>query len=162
MEYTIIIIISGKAVMDLKNENGSLKIIGDEKNMKPIYIDFQEHGDWRGQLVALEENKNIPEALTLIQKAVSKSPNNGTILDSLGWAYFMMEDYEKALGILERAVSLEAGNAVINSHLGDVYWKLKRYREAKFQWSHAATLKQESSPKLLSELSDKLANGLKK
>lgn len=46
--------------MDLNNENGSLKIIGDEKNMKPIYIDFQEHGDWRGQLVALEENKNIP------------------------------------------------------------------------------------------------------
>lgn len=46
--------------MDLNDENGSLKIIGDEKNMKPIYIDFQEHGDWRGQLVALEENKNIP------------------------------------------------------------------------------------------------------
>lgn len=28
--------------------------------MKPTFIDFQEHGDWRGQLVALEENKNIP------------------------------------------------------------------------------------------------------
>lgn len=28
--------------------------------MKPVFIDFQEHGDWRGQLVALEENKNIP------------------------------------------------------------------------------------------------------
>lgn len=31
--------------------------------MKPVYIDFQEHGDWRGQLVALEENKNIPFAV---------------------------------------------------------------------------------------------------
>ncbi len=28
--------------------------------MKPVFVDFQEHGDWRGQLVALEENKNIP------------------------------------------------------------------------------------------------------
>lgn len=28
--------------------------------MKPTFVDFQEHGDWRGQLVALEENKNIP------------------------------------------------------------------------------------------------------
>lgn len=28
--------------------------------MKPRYIDFQMHGDDRGQLVALEENKNIP------------------------------------------------------------------------------------------------------
>lgn len=144
---------------DLMNDN--VKALGfyekalqlDAQN--PTYLNYVGYS-W------LEENKNIPEALTLIQKAVSKSPNNGTILDSLGWAYFMMEDYEKALGILERAVSLEAGNAVINSHLGDVYWKLKRYREAKFQWSHAATLKQESSPKLLSELSDKLANGLKK
>lgn len=31
--------------------------------MKPKFIDFQEHGDWRGQLVALEENKNIPFAV---------------------------------------------------------------------------------------------------
>lgn len=28
--------------------------------MKPEFVDFQEHGDTRGQLVALEENKNIP------------------------------------------------------------------------------------------------------
>lgn len=31
--------------------------------MEPQFIDFQEHGDWRGQLVALEENKNIPFAV---------------------------------------------------------------------------------------------------
>lgn len=31
--------------------------------MEPKFIDFQEHGDWRGQLVALEENKNIPFAV---------------------------------------------------------------------------------------------------
>ena len=121
----------------------------------PLYLNYVGYS-W------LEQNKNLPEALKLIEKAVARSPNSGAVLDSLGWAYFMMGEYQKAANILERAVSLEAGNAVINSHLGDAYWKLKRYREAKFQWSHAATLKQESSNKLLSELSNKLAHGLQK
>ena len=121
----------------------------------PIYLNYVGY-TW------LEENKNVQEALKLIEKAVSYSPNDGNLLDSLGRAYFLLHDYDKVLTLLEQAVSLESGNAVINSHLGDVYWKLKRYREARFQWSHAKTLKQASSEKLLTELSDKMANGLPK
>lgn len=120
----------------------------------PLYLNYAGY-------ILLELEKNIPYALTLIEKAVSLMPNDGAILDSLGWAYYMSGDYEKALPVLEKAVSLQAGNAVLNSHLGDVYWRLGRYREARFQWSHASTLKEASSEKLKSELIQKIQNGLK-
>ena len=119
----------------------------------PIYLNYAGY-TW------LEQGKNIPLALSQIEKAVAKMPNDGNILDSLGWAYYLTGDYKKALTILEKAVSLQAGNAILNSHLGDVYWKLGRYREARFQWSHALTLKESSTPKLKTELTEKIAKGL--
>ncbi len=119
----------------------------------PIYLNYAGY-------LWLEQNKNIPQALELIQRAVNKAPNDGSILDSLGWAYYLMGEYEKALPILERAVMLQAGNAVLNSHLGDVYWKLGRYREARFQWSHAAGLTEGLTAELETQLADKIKVGL--
>ena len=61
---------------------------------------------------------------------------------------------------MEKAVSLQAGNAILNSHLGDIYWQLGRYREARFQWSHALTLKDGLTAKLKEELNKKIKDGL--
>ncbi|GEM_PF-3515709 len=108
----------------------------------------------------LEQNKNVPEALALIQKAVAARPNEGSFLDSLGFAYYLQGEYEKALPIMEKATNLVAGSAVVNSHLGDLYWRLGRFREARFQWTHAASLKEDSSEKLLAELQTKIHQGL--
>lgn len=120
----------------------------------PLYLNYAGY-------LWLEQNENIPMALEMIQKAVAKAPNDGSILDSLGWAYYLMGDYDKALPILERAVTLEAGNAVLNSHLGDVYWRLGRFREARFQWAHAASLKEGLTPDLQAQLEEKIKMGLK-
>ena len=119
----------------------------------PVYLNYAGY-TW------LEQKKNIPEALNLIKRAVEMVPNDGAILDSLGWAYYLMGEYETALGYLEKAVELQAGNAVLNSHLGDVYWRLGRYREARFQWSHASTLKEENSENLKAQLAEKIEKGL--
>ena len=119
----------------------------------PIYQNYTGY-------TLLEQNKDIQRAFDLIQKAVAKMPNDGSILDSLGWAYYLMGDYEKALPILEQAVTLLAGNAVINSHLGDAYWKMGRLREARFQWAHASSLTESLTPDLKSELEQKIKNGL--
>ncbi len=43
--------------------------------MKPVFIDFQEHGDWRGQLVALEEDKNIPFQIKRVYFMYDTLPN---------------------------------------------------------------------------------------
>ena len=119
----------------------------------PVYLNYVGY-------MWLETNQRQEEALELIKKASAKIPEDGNILDSLGWAYFQLGRYEEALPVLEKAVMLEAGNAEINAHLGDLYWRLGRKREARFQWNHALILKKGSSEKLLQSLKEKLENGL--
>jgi tetratricopeptide (TPR) repeat protein len=80
---------------------------------------------------------NLTEALEMIRKAVELRPNDGYIVDSLGWAYFRLGRYDDAVTELERAVSLRPDDPVINDHLGDAYWKTGRTLEAQFQWRHA-------------------------
>ena len=117
----------------------------------PLYLNYLGY-------MMLENGKDLPQAMTLIEKAVHLSPDNGAFLDSQGWGYYLMNDYERALGLLERAVQLEPQNAVVNDHLGDIYWKLNRKREARFQWSHALTLKEENSEMLQKKIREKLKN----
>ena len=83
---------------------------------------------------------NLNEALEMIRKAVDLRPNDGYIVDSLGWAYYRLGRYEDAVRELERAVALRAEDPVINDHLGDAYWKVGRTLEAQFQWRHARDL----------------------
>ncbi len=80
---------------------------------------------------------NLEEAMDMIRKAVELRPNDGYIVDSLGWAHYRLGEYEEAVKELERAVSLRPDDPVINDHLGDAYWKTGRPLEAQFQWRHA-------------------------
>lgn len=101
---------------------------------------------------------NLAEAMAMIKKAVALKPNDGYIVDSLGWAYFQLGDYEQALIHCERAVELLAADPIIGEHLGDVYWRVDRKLEAKFQWQHAKDNKPE--PEDLKRIEGKLENGL--
>ena len=76
----------------------------------------------------------------MIRKAVNLRPNDGYMVDSLGWAYYRLGRFEEAVVELERAVELRPGDPTINDHLGDAYWKAKRKLEATFQWQHALAL----------------------
>ena len=106
----------------------------------------------------IEQGRNLTEALAMIEKAVELRPNDGFIVDSLGWALFRLGDYPKAVEYLERAVELEPGDPTINEHLGDALWKVGRKIEARFQWSHALDMKPED--KRISLLKSKLELGL--
>jgi len=80
---------------------------------------------------------NLDEAMGMIRKAVELRPNDGFIVDSLGWAHYRLGEYDEAVEELERAVGLRSDDPVINDHLGDAYWKAGRTLEAQFQWRHA-------------------------
>ena len=56
-----------------------------------------------------------------MRRAVALDPNNGAYLDSLGWAYFQIGQYEEAREHLERAALLVGDDAVVFEHLGDLY-----------------------------------------
>jgi Flp pilus assembly protein TadD len=83
---------------------------------------------------------NLDQALNMIKTAVDLRPNDGYIVDSLGWAYFKLSRYDEAVTQLERAVELKPEDSVINDHLGDAFWRVGRKLEATFQWKHARDL----------------------
>ncbi len=85
----------------------------------------------------VDQGKNLDAALDMIRKAVSLRPRDGYIVDSLGWAFYRLGDFDEAVKNLERAVMLEPEDAVINEHLGDAYWRVGRFKEAKYQWMRA-------------------------
>ena len=94
----------------------------------------------------------------MIQKAVSLRPQDGYIIDSLGWGYYQIGKYDKAVKELERAVEYRPEDPVINDHLGDAYWQVGRETEAMFQWRRSLSLKPEEYLKVI--VSKKLKNGL--
>lgn len=87
----------------------------------------------------VDRGRRIPEALTMLEKARSLRPNDGYIVDSVGWAYYRLGRYEEAAKTLEVAVLLVPGDPTINDHLGDALWRAGRRLDARFQWAHALT-----------------------
>ncbi|MBY0566449.1 MAG: tetratricopeptide repeat protein [Hyphomonadaceae bacterium] len=104
----------------------------------------------------VDRGENIDQALPMLRRAVELRPASGAIVDSLGWAYYRLGDYNQALLYLERAVELRPADAILNDHLGDVYWRLGRRIEARFQWRRALTLEPENP----AALQAKIDNGL--
>jgi len=106
----------------------------------------------------IDQGVNLDEAMKMIRRAVDQRPDDGYIVDSLGWAYYRIADYENAVKHLERAIDLKPEDPTINDHLGDAYWRVGRTLEAKFQWAHARDLKPEAEelPKIEAKLRDGL------
>ncbi|MER8508730.1 tetratricopeptide repeat protein [Mesorhizobium sp. M0894] len=106
----------------------------------------------------VDKDMNLKEGLAMIQKAVDLRPSDGYIVDSLGWAYYRLGQFDDAVREMERAVSLKPEDPVLNDHLGDAYWRVGRKLEATFQWNQARDLKPD--PDVLAALQQKLMKGL--
>ena len=106
----------------------------------------------------IDQGVNLDDAMKMIKRAVDQRPDDGMIVDSLGWAYFRIGNFDEAVKTLERAVDLHPEDPTINDHLGDAYWRVGRTLEAKFQWANARDLKPD--PGDLPKIEAKIANGL--
>ena len=105
-----------------------------------------------------DRGEHLPEALQMLIKAYNANPNSGAILDSLGWVYYRMGQYDRAVQQLERAVVLDPADPDVNNHLGDAYWRQNRQLEARFQWQRVLSL--QADDKLKEEVKAKLQSGL--
>jgi len=106
----------------------------------------------------VERGEKLDEALEMIETAAAARPDNGAIVDSLGWVYFQLGRYEEAVVHLERAASLEPVDPVINDHLGDALWAVGREIEARFQWQRALSF--DPVEEEIVRIRDKLQRGL--
>jgi len=107
-------------------------------NSNPVALNYL------GYLLA-DEGIRLEEAKQYIEKALNMDPLNGAYLDSMGWVYYRLEEYEKARQYLEEAVKYmdpaEEENYLIYEHLGDVYYRMERFNEAIQAWRKALELK---------------------
>ncbi|MEN6356214.1 MAG: tetratricopeptide repeat protein [Armatimonadota bacterium] len=79
----------------------------------------------------------LKEALRLTRRAAMLAPNDGNIIDSLGWSQYKMGQYATAIHTLKRAVKLEPDFAELRYHLGAAYYSAGKQNEAQIELNKA-------------------------
>jgi len=92
--------------------------------------------NYLGYMLA-DHNSHLEEALTLVKKALDFDPQNGAYLDSLGWVYFKLGNYDQAEESLRRAADKSPNDATVQDHLGELYARTNRFKLAAAHWEHA-------------------------
>jgi tetratricopeptide (TPR) repeat protein len=108
----------------------------------------------------LERDYKIDTALQMLENAYAQKNNDPYIIDSIGWAYYLVKDYIKAEKFLKRAVELMPQDPIVNDHYGDILWKLDRKIQARYFWESVLNLEQ-TEDKMRKDIGDKLIKGIK-
>jgi tetratricopeptide (TPR) repeat protein len=130
---------------------GDLRRAVKQEPENPLYLNYLGYS-------LLDRRQKMPEARELIARAYKAAPENGAIIDSMGWAEFVSGNYPEAVQLLEKARAAEPGDPTIADHLGDALWRAGRRFEARHAWASASALSPEA--KLATALSHKLDYGL--
>ena len=72
----------------------------------------------------------------MLEIAYASKSNDPYIIDSIGWAYYLIKDYLKAEQFLKRAVELMPEDPIVNDHYGDILWQLNRKIQARYFWKN--------------------------
>ena len=107
----------------------------------------------------LERDYKIDEAIDMLEKAYRLENNDPYIIDSIGGAYYLVNDYLKAEKFIKRAVELMPEDPIVNDHYGDILWMLDRKIQARYFWSNV--LKMESTEtEMIENINKKMIDGL--
>ena len=83
-----------------------------------------------------DRNIKLADAKKYIEIALSISPNNHYIMDSMGWLHFRMGNIEIALQFIEKAYKIQK-DPEIAAHLGEILWKMGKLKQAKKVWEES-------------------------
>ncbi len=108
----------------------------------------------------LERDYKIDEAISMLEKAYKLESNDPYIIDSIGWAYYLVNDYSKAEEFVKRAVELMPDDPIVNDHYGDILWMLGRKIQARYFWSNVIKM-ENTETKMIKNINKKLIKGLK-
>ena len=85
----------------------------------------------------VDRTRHHREGIKLIEQALAQTPDNGAVLDSMGWALHRTGRHEDALGYLEHA-KRRINDPEVDLHLGEVLLALDRKEEAREVLSKAS------------------------
>lgn len=116
-----------------------------EANLKKLITARPDHAHALNALgySYADRNLRLPEAKSLIERAVKLAPDDFYILDSLGWVYFRLGEIGKALQHLQRAFAGRP-DGEIGAHLGEVLWVSGQRDEAKRIWQESLKISPEN------------------
>ena len=107
----------------------------------------------------LERDFKINEAIKMLEKAYALEDEDPYIIDSIGWAYYLINDFIKAEKFLKRAVELMPDDPIVNDHYGDILWKLNRKIQARYFWTNVLKM-EDAEVNILEKINTKLVVGL--
>ena len=108
----------------------------------------------------LEREYKVDTALAMLEKAYAIRNDDPYIIDSIGWAYYLVKEYVKAEIFLRRAVELMPLDPIVNDHYGDILWQLDRKIQARYFWQAVLNL-DETEDAMKETIKNKLIEGLK-
>jgi len=88
----------------------------------------------------LDRNEKMDKATEYITRALVLRPQDGAILDSMGWLLYKQKNYLSAAKFIEKALDYIPDDATVLSHLGDIYSALERTEDAHEMWAAALEL----------------------
>ena len=109
----------------------------------------------------LERDFKINEAIKMLETAYANKNNDPYIIDSIGWAYYLIDDFVKAEKFLKRAVELMPEDPIVNDHYGDILWKLGRKIQARYFWTNVLKM-DDAEIEMIDNINIKIIEGLKK
>jgi len=109
----------------------------------------------------LERDYKIDKAIEMLEKAYASESDDPYIIDSIGWAYYLVDNFVKAEKFLKRAVELMPEDPIVNDHYGDILWKLDRKIQARYFWSMVLEM-EDTEEKQIEQIQKKLFEGPKK
>lgn len=95
--------------------------------------------------VYAERTENLETAEQLVKRALKLKPDDGYILDTLGWVLYKQNRLSEAVRTLEKAHQIENGESVIAEHLGDAYFKIQLHNKAKEMYIKAVENEKDST-----------------
>ena len=108
----------------------------------------------------LERDFKINEAINMLEKAYASKSNDPYIIDSIGWAYYLIDDFVKAEKFFKRAVELMPDDPIVNDHYADILWKLDRKIQARYFWSNVLVM-DDAEAEMIENINVKMIEGLK-
>ena len=106
----------------------------------------------------LERDYRVNEAIEMLERAYEIKNDDPYIIDSIGWAYYLTNNFHKAEKFLKRAVELMPDDPIVSDHYGDILWMLDQKIQARYFWNSVLKM-DDADEEMIKKINVKMIKG---